>query len=94
MSLPGLPESFTPIPLPELTPEQTAAGMEIAKFCGFDNEVLKQSMLWNGQAATVKYGLAHSAHYMDYLTVKEIQNAVSKGLEDYRQSQINSGQPH
>lgn len=90
----GLPEQSRPITLPELTPEQRAAGTEIAEICGFDDAILGRSMLWNGQAATVRYGLAHSAHHMDDLTVEEIQHAVAEGLEAYGQLQANSDWPH
>ena len=68
---------------PELTPEQWEAGREIAALCNIDEDVLAQNMLWNGEVATVGYGLAHSAHYMDNLTVDEIRTAVGNGIDAF-----------
>jgi hypothetical protein len=69
---------------PELSSEQWAAGREIAEFCGISKDVLNQNMLWNGDIATVGYGLAHSAHYMDALTTEEIRTAIFNGIADYQ----------
>jgi hypothetical protein len=71
----------------ELTPEQYEAGAEIADLCGFSEDVLGQTMIWNGREATVSYGLAHSAHHMDILTVEEIQKAVFGGIAEYQGAQ-------
>ena len=68
--------------LQELTPEQWAAGREIAEYCEISEEVLGQNMLWRGYVANVEYGLAHSAHHMDELnlTTEEIRTAIFDGI--------------
>jgi hypothetical protein len=76
--------------LKELTDEQWAAGREIAEFCDISKEVLGQNMLWNGQKATVEYGLAHSAHYMDDMPIDKIRAAVFNGIADYQATLGNS----
>ena len=67
----------------ELTPEQWEAGREIAEFCGIGEDVLMKKMLWNGVVATVAYGLAHSARYMEDLTSEEIRTAVFGGIAEF-----------
>jgi hypothetical protein len=78
----------------ELTTEQWAAGREIAEYCGFGEDVLGQMMLWNGEVATVGYGLAHSAQYMDALTTGEIQTAVFNGIDAFQATVGNLGMEH
>lgn len=70
-------------PPAELSDEQWASGREIAELCGLDATVLDQQMVWNGQVASVGYGLAHSAHHMDELTVDQIRTAVFNGIAAY-----------
>jgi hypothetical protein len=71
-------------PSTELTEEQWAAGREIAEDCDLSEEILGQTMLWNGRIATVGYGLAHSARYMDDLTTDEIRAAIFNGMAAYQ----------
>lgn len=94
MLRPGSPEAPGPEVLPELTDEQIAAGKEIAGDCGFDDVMLGQHMRWRGQDATVRYGLGHSAHRMEDLTVDEIIGAVAKGIADYQQLQNSPAGPN
>ena len=70
---------------PELTDEQWAAGREIAQYCDFGEDILGRKMLWRDEVATVEYGLAHSARYMDDLTTDEIRKAVFRGIDDYQE---------
>jgi hypothetical protein len=80
----------------ELTDEQWEAGRKIAKFCNISEEVLEQNMLWKGEVATiatVKYGLAHSAHHMQDLTATEIRTAILNGIADYQALGTPDGTP-
>ncbi len=70
--------------LRELTPEQYAAGREIAELCGIGEDILAQNMLRIDQVATVEYGLAHSAHHMERLTVEQIRLKIFQGIADYQ----------
>lgn len=75
--------------LPLLTPEQWEAGRGIAELCGFGKDILNQYMVWREWVATVEYGLAHSAEYIDYLTIDEVRGAVYSGIARYQAMQNN-----
>ncbi len=70
--------------LPELTPDQYAAGKEIADMCELGEETLKQKMVRGDSVATVEYGLAHSAHHIEILSVEEIRERIFKGIAEYQ----------
>ena len=69
--------------LAELTAEQWQAGRDIAELCGISEDILAMRMSWGGDTATVEYGLAHSARYMEHLTPEEIMKAVFDGIVEY-----------
>ncbi len=69
---------------PELTPDQYAAGREIAEACELGEDILTQKMVRNGSVATVEYGLAYSAHHIEFLSLEEIRKAVFFGIAEYQ----------
>lgn len=80
--------------LQELTADQWAAGRKIAEFCEISEDVLRQNMLWGGEVATVGYGLAHSAHHMDELTIEEIRTVIFNGIAEFNSTTAGPDKEH